>query len=154
IDKLLGHPNLAVRLLAINQLIERGAEISLVKDEDLPDIYLAGRQWVRESTDRKKGIANFDRAYGSDHPIFGVHRDRIRRAQLEWEREHPLASKFTWSPALAKLDPKIARAAVEVMIEFPDSTYIAPPIIDLLKNCPAEDTHLRFAARVALRNCL
>jgi putative heme-binding domain-containing protein len=42
---------------------------------------------------------------------------------------------------------------VDVAIAHPHADN-AGPLIQILKNCPAEDTHLRQAARIALRNCL
>lgn len=45
------------------------------------------------------------------------------------------------------------RAALDGMIANPHPEFV-PPLVEFLKKLPAEDTHLRFAARVALRNAL
>lgn len=49
--------------------------------------------------------------------------------------------------------PKLQRAAAEYAILHPHAEFVAP-LIELLKKTPADDTHLRQAARIALRNCL
>ena len=45
------------------------------------------------------------------------------------------------------------RAEVEVLVGDPKADAI-DGLVTTIRDCPAEDTHLRFAARVALRNCL
>jgi putative heme-binding domain-containing protein len=49
--------------------------------------------------------------------------------------------------------PRTARAAVDVLTVCTHASAVAP-LIDLLLRTPAEDTHLRHAARIALRNSL
>jgi putative heme-binding domain-containing protein len=48
---------------------------------------------------------------------------------------------------------RVQRAAVEAVTFHPHADFVAP-LVELLKKCPPDDTHLRYAARVALRNCL
>ncbi|MCZ2340728.1 MAG: c-type cytochrome [Bacteroidales bacterium] len=50
-------------------------------------------------------------------------------------------------------DPFTQRLAVEVLTGQPERANITP-LVEFLVRCPAEDTHLKFAARVALRNSL
>jgi putative heme-binding domain-containing protein len=45
------------------------------------------------------------------------------------------------------------RAAVEAVIAHPHAEFVQP-MIDTLKTCAPDDTHLRQAAKIALRNCL
>jgi len=52
-----------------------------------------------------------------------------------------------------KPDAHAKRHAVDVLIGSPSAENIAP-LVAFLKTMPAEDTYLRFAARVALRNAL
>src|SRR5262249_20156508 len=45
------------------------------------------------------------------------------------------------------------RACVEAVIAHPDKEFVKP-LIEVLKKCDPADTHLRLAAKIALRNCL
>ncbi|MEC3879185.1 PVC-type heme-binding CxxCH protein [Parapedobacter sp. 10938] len=55
--------------------------------------------------------------------------------------------------ALSAADPFIQRTAAEVLNRFPDATHVAP-LLTLYTNCPAEDTHLKYTALLAIRNNL
>ena len=54
---------------------------------------------------------------------------------------------------LADKGAKLQRAVVEAVIFHPHADFVAP-LVEVLKKCPADDTLLRVAARIALRNCL
>jgi putative heme-binding domain-containing protein len=45
------------------------------------------------------------------------------------------------------------RAIVEAMAAHPHGDFVEP-LVGILKGCAADDTHLRHAAKIALRNCL
>ncbi len=49
--------------------------------------------------------------------------------------------------------PRQQRAAAEFFIEHPQAAAVEP-LARLIPTIPSEDTHLRHAARIALRNCL
>src|SRR5262245_54901620 len=49
--------------------------------------------------------------------------------------------------------PRLRRAVVGGMGFHPHPDFV-DPLLKVLKECPADDTHLRHAARIALRNCL
>jgi len=53
----------------------------------------------------------------------------------------------------SRLEAEFRRRAVDALIGSPSPDNIAP-LVELLKTMPKEDTYLRFAARVALRNAL
>ena len=50
-------------------------------------------------------------------------------------------------------DPHRRRAAAEYLILHPSAEAV-PYLLNLLRTCPTEDTHLRHASRIALRNAL
>lgn len=50
-------------------------------------------------------------------------------------------------------DPHHRRAAVNYLILHPSAEAL-PHLLDLLRTCPSNDTHLRHASRIALRNTL
>ncbi|MBM3979081.1 MAG: c-type cytochrome [Planctomycetes bacterium] len=45
------------------------------------------------------------------------------------------------------------RACIDAVIAHPHADFV-PPVLAVLKKCAPDDTHLRMAAKVALRNCL
>jgi putative heme-binding domain-containing protein len=58
------------------------------------------------------------------------------------------------NPALPEPDRSIlVRAAVEALVAHPHPDDV-PLLVKLIQDCPQDDTHLRHAARVALRNAL
>ncbi|HET6575617.1 MAG TPA: c-type cytochrome, partial [Fimbriiglobus sp.] len=58
-----------------------------------------------------------------------------------------------WASQLLTATPRFQRAWVEALIAHPHADNVAP-LVALIQKCPAEDTHLRHAARIALRNTL
>jgi putative heme-binding domain-containing protein len=61
----------------------------------------------------------------------------------------PLAAR----DRLTDTDPHIKISAITTLIAHPHTDNIVP-LVALIQKCPPEDTHLRHAARVALRNAL
>jgi putative heme-binding domain-containing protein len=82
---------------------------------------------------------------------------------LEGGTFRALAAKPEWTEAekqnVAKLLPRIykqpmaQRALVDGIVLHPNAEFI-PSLLELLTTIPAEDTYLKFAARIALRDCL
>jgi putative heme-binding domain-containing protein len=73
-----------------------------------------------------------------------------------------LGSRATWGDrerriAFNFLDvfnfPRVKRAVVEAFIAHPHADNVKP-LVELIQKCPKDDTHLRHAARIALRNAL
>ena len=153
IDKLLGHPNMMVRLQATNQAIHREEDLKVSEGNDS---YTAHRMWVDEMRSWRNGQSGLKKRteYGVDQPFLASHQYRIRRAVEELLRErkpqNPMAQREV---DIAKTDSHLARAAVEMMAGSPKAEFVAP-LVELLKKTPDEDTHLRLAAKIALRNCL
>ena len=76
---------------------------------------------------------------------------RALDSRAKWGRS---ASERSCSTSSSRsMHPHQTRAAVEAVTFHPHADFVAP-LVELLKKCPPDDTHLRYAARVALRNCL
>ncbi|MBY0457856.1 MAG: c-type cytochrome, partial [Gemmataceae bacterium] len=149
VEKLLGHPNLAVRLTATNQLIHRRVEVEA--RDSTPEVYKVHRMWVDEMLALRGG--QLQKRGAASSPLAAAHEQRVIRAEAEWRREHPGDRVDRKQADLAKADPHVVRAAVERMGAAPHAEFVQS-LVEVLKACPAEDTHLRMAARIALRNCL
>ena len=54
---------------------------------------------------------------------------------------------------LAEGKPRVQRAVVDVMAAHPDADFVKP-LLEFIPKISADDTHMRHAARIALRNCL
>lgn len=152
IDKLLGHPNLAVRLTATNQLIARDVSAKSVASDS--DVYQVHRLWVDAASAWRHGQAQGKAETKRDSALLASHAMRVLRARDEWVSEHPPGERTaSGAPELLKADPHVLRAAVERMGGSPKAEYVKP-LVEVLAKCPADDTLLRQAARIALRNCL
>lgn len=152
----LASPNITVRLLAANQLVERG-----------------GREAVEMLRPFAKGIGKKGQADAKAHALWILERlgqlDEITllsalSAQEKEVRVHAqriLTEKKTWSIkylAMAKIglldeDALVQRAAVEAMAAHPEILQI-PALLSLRHKIPAGDQHLIYAVRLALRNQL
>ena len=157
--------NLTVRLAGITEIIRRDTQAG------------AGRTWTFPTDDAG---ARFYRALGSQlltgYRYGSPGRDRLISASVHLRpgQEGVNKSYFVFvqelrvaaaSPSLsAKLRgdvltllnsdaPFVQRAAIDTLIAHPHPDNIAP-LVKLIRECPKDDTHLRFAARVALRNAL
>lgn len=75
---------------------------------------------------------------------------RAMSSRKEWgEKERALALD-----CLTKFDNvRVKRAAIDGMTAHPHEDFVTP-LFEFAKTIPAEDTHLRHSAKVALRNCL
>lgn len=150
VDELLGHPNLTVRLLATHEMSRRQDQIkSVQRASKLHEVH---RRWV-DAARAWTGIvpAEAKDAMAGD-PLLDSHVERIETAREEWDREHPNRERIRAMKAvLAGENPHVARARVDHMTAIPEPSNI-PELVKLLKVVPIEDTHLRYAARLALRN--
>ncbi|HVL14410.1 MAG TPA: PVC-type heme-binding CxxCH protein, partial [Gemmata sp.] len=137
IDELLGHPNLMVRMLATNQAIERKEDMQARKGPNYT--YTAHRMWVDEMRSWRQGHPGEGprRAYRDDEPLLASHHYRIERAVKEFAREHKSRAEVARQKIdLAKANPHVARAAVEMIAGDPKAEYVAP-LVELLKKTPA-----------------
>lgn len=162
LPRLLEHPNIAVRLQASERLYGLG-------DENVFMLFISGR--LKTS----RGWATFpmvaDRALdptSSADPLIAAQYDRFRRrakdpyaTELSAGIARNRAARPGWNDAskeiigqiLREESPKSRRAAVEAIIFHPAPEWISR-LIDVIEFTPADDTHLKHAARIALRNCV
>lgn len=149
VDELLGHPNLTVRLLATQEMIRREEQFKAVERDS--KLYEVHRRWANAARVWRGILSESKEAIGSD-PFIEAHVERIHTAREEWDREKPNREQIQHAKdVLAGVDPQVARAGVDYMTAFPEASNI-PELVKLLKSLPIQDTHLRYAARVALRN--
>jgi putative membrane-bound dehydrogenase-like protein len=159
------HPNLTVRMTATNELARRGGDevtsaakalFSMVEKKS------AGR-WVWQ---RAHGLWVLERCGRLDAAtLTAAARDpepvRVQAMKVIGERgkgggETPPLPKWERALVLAGLkdpDPHVRRAAAEALGLHPDPANIAP-LLTLLQSVPAEDTHLLYVVRMALRDQL
>ncbi len=80
-----------------------------------------------------------------------VHFLRVLNATKDWGDLRSLRGEVAnW---MMHEDPHIRRAAVDAIVSHPHPDFIKP-LTELVKKLPTEDNHLRYAARMALRNCI
>ncbi len=163
------HPNLTVRFLAGHQLRRREAE---------------GRQFPNDGSGLAKLVTNPDRAASvlgwgasiveagkqpvtaNNYAMFVNYakdkKNAVKPEHLTGHLVRALAGKPKWEKEerAVLLDvfksfdsPHQTRAAVEAAGLHPHADFVGP-LVAVLKKCPADDTLLRQAARIALRNCL
>jgi putative heme-binding domain-containing protein len=80
-----------------------------------------------------------------------VHLLRMATAVPDWGKVNGLTAGV--SARISDASPKVQMAAVEAVTYHPKGDFVSP-LVQLIQKCPAEDTHLLQAARIALRNCL
>ncbi|WP_325637660.1 PVC-type heme-binding CxxCH protein [Parapedobacter sp.] len=150
----LDHPHLSVRLKVADRLVE------VVKD-----------QAVEPALDRVSATDSAPTGY--IHALWVLHRlkrlpEHTLKEALQHDdgivRQHALrilaesealtdAQQHRVLAALTDRDPFIQRTAAEVLSRFPDVTHV-DPLLALHTNCPAEDSHLKYTALLAIRNNL
>ena len=171
IDDLLkdmAHPNLTVRMKAMNQLIERGGGAAtkalekLVLDKDANVWQRVHGLWVLQRTGRLDRDSDqfFFPLQNDLEPALRIHVLRILAEHKDWTG--PERSEIVFK-RLEDKDPRVQRAAVEALALHPsagsDNTgeYATLNIQNLLtvwQKANAADTHLLYAARLALREQL
>src|SRR5262249_6755724 len=148
-----GHANLAVRISAMNQLVERGGEAAVAAIRKLMAAGATVPQrvcglWVLH----RKGALD-------DATLLACAGDRereLRAHSLKARAERSLLSQPFSDLATARLtdpDPFVRRAAAEVLGVHPERAHIRP-LLALRQSTAADDTHLLHVARMALRDQL
>lgn len=160
IDKLLGSPNLTVRLLATQELIRRRDAKQVHEDRPREDAESADlraeahRRWAEMGPTDGKAPERDGWGWGSE-PLLAVHTVRLETCLDEFARinRKEVLQKEEKHGDWADLHSQITRALVEKMATLPAPRYLSD-LTEILRITPHDDTHLRHAARVALRNCL
>jgi putative heme-binding domain-containing protein len=134
------NPNATVRALATQQLLMRlqaEEKISALKAAEVFLTLTADATGVRSVPEDSAAFRN------------QMLRARIAAAGATWtaeERKEAVAR-------IADTNAKLKRAWVDAVIAHPHKDFVEP-LIEVLKKCAPDDTHLRQAAKIALRNCL
>jgi putative heme-binding domain-containing protein len=148
----LASPNLTVRTLATNQLVERGSAgaeaVRAVMWPDSPPFQRMHGLWVLERTSTLDDKTLHAAANDIDRGV-RVHALRVlgERSQLTpGQRGLALAS-------LKDPDPFVQRTAADALGRHPSPDNLLP-LLDLRREAPAQDTHLIHVVRMALRDNL
>jgi putative heme-binding domain-containing protein len=150
----MAHPNLTVRMHAMNQLVERGGD----DGRGLVRILLASEkanvwQWIHGLWVLERGGALDDGflSKGVNHRDRGVrvHAQRIfsERATLT-PSQRSLAVAALWDE-----DAHVRRAAADALGRHPSADNVRP-LLNLRQRVPADDSHLLHVVRMALRDQL
>jgi putative heme-binding domain-containing protein len=154
----LGHPNLAVRTVATNQLVERGAEVvGPVKAAILPSqsgprmvhgLWVLHRLGALDNGTLQAAAADPDEAVRvhalrimADSPTVAFERTRIMQGR-------DIALRGRTDPS-----PRVRRAMAEALGRHPSNKNIHALLVETFKAEP-EDTHLKQVVKIALRDQL
>jgi len=149
----LAHPNLVVRMKATNQLVERGGEEVLTavqhvmnqRENAIPRMHAL---WILERLhvldDKTLEAAGHDQSSGV--------RVHVMRVLAERPQLTAALQKLA-QDGLKDADPFVQRCAVDALGTHASADNVAP-LLALRHVVPADDTHLLYTVRVALRNQL
>jgi len=164
----LTHPNLTVRFLAGHQLRQRALD---GKKPDLSPSLLAAVNRPAGASALVGWAVAIEDASKEPPPLEGFRNvvNFAKEAKNEVKPEHltghlvrALAARPKWGAGERELLLDVhksfdsvhqKRALAEAMAAHPHGDFVEA-LVGILKACAADDTHLRHAARVALRNCL
>ncbi len=146
----LGHPNLAVRTVATNQLVGRGAEaVGPVKAA----VAAGGSPWRKVH-----GLWALHRLGALDESVLAPAAsdpdEAVRVHALRILADRPGLEGRARELALAGLkdaSPEARRASAEALGRHPSDDHLRP-LLDLLRAVDPADAHLRHVARIALRD--
>lgn len=147
--------NLAVRIAATNQLVDRGGDEALGK---LRALLSSGSESSVQTVHALWGVERLGKvdddlllrvADGAEDPMIRVHglRVLVDRSALP-----PRVETFALR-SIDDADPNVRRAAAEVLGAHADLAHIRP-LLRLIQTTAAEDDHLIHVARIALRDQL
>jgi putative heme-binding domain-containing protein len=162
--------NLTVRMIAGQELIRRAkdgktlefndnATLQLVANPKTVSFVVGWAAFTAEADKKPVPVADYRKIVDKAKETFKTSQQpdhfstlvaRALASRPKWEKdERAIALDI-----LKSFDaPRLKRAVVEGIGYHPHADFVAP-LVELLKKVPADDTHLRYAARVALRNCL
>jgi putative heme-binding domain-containing protein len=148
----LAHPNLTVRMIATNQLVERGKlavprarralRFSKSAFQRLHSLWVLERLGALEEKELARAAGDPDRAVR-------VHAMRV----LTDRKALPKALRDLALAGLKDKDAFVQRCAAEALGSHPAAENVRP-LLDLRHHAPAADTHLLHAVRMTLRDQL
>ncbi|HKH91860.1 MAG TPA: c-type cytochrome, partial [Gemmatimonadaceae bacterium] len=150
----LAHTNQSVRLLATNELVDRGgptvtgAVRRVVERRGAPSERRANGLWVLHRL-RSLSAERLLAAAKDRDELVRVHALRI----IAEAASLALADRAVAEGALQDASPHVRRVAVEVVGRHPAWSSLRP-LLDARHAVPSEDTHLLYTVRVALRDHL
>jgi putative heme-binding domain-containing protein len=150
----LADDNLAVRMTAMQQLVEHGGKVGMeavgkVLDRaDSSPYQRAHGLWVLE---RQEAVpqARLEAAHRDESPVVRVHLMRLLAERKELARPE----RMLVLAGLKDRDAFVQRAAAEALGQHPAADNLRP-LLALRHAVPADDTHLLHMTRMALRNQL
>jgi len=149
----LGHPNMVVRTIATNQLVERGGAegVTALREALRPDTKPAQRMHALWALERVGGLDKWalDTACHDKDPAVRVHAMRVLSERKELSPEQRQRA----TEGLKDSDAFVQRAAADALGRNPAAASIRP-LLDLRHAVPAADTHLLHVVRMALRDQL
>ena len=150
----LANPNLTRRMLAMNELIDRGGQSSvrpverMLRDRESTPESTAHGLWVLHRLGALKPQTLADAARHSDR-LVRVHAQRVLAEVPDWTSPQ---RKLALS-GLRDADPYVQRAAADALGTHPHPEHIRP-LLELRQRVPAGDFQLLHTVRMALRNQL
>jgi putative heme-binding domain-containing protein len=148
--ELLDDPNLNIRVMATNLIVERFGEQAISPIDDLLTHWESGFArahglWV---LGRLGGLSDeLVTALAADpQALVRVHLLKALAERSDWQR----GEEMLVVAALADGNAFARRAAADALGRHPRAEFVQP-LIDLWRNTPDEDTHLIHTARLALR---
>ncbi len=148
----LGDPNLAVRVLVTNRMVD------LLREREIP-ADLAGTVAAGTPLQRAHGLWVVERLRALGEPgAEALSRDSDLRVRVHLLKALAERKAWTWEWRLARAalrdaEPAVRRAAVEALGLHPHADNVGP-LLDLRDGVQPEDAHLLHAVRMALRDHL
>jgi putative heme-binding domain-containing protein len=151
----LGHPNLAIRVQATNQLVNRGGK-------EVADAVRAIMGPSGSNFQRVHGLWVMERMHVLDWQVLAAAADdderevRVHAMRVLSERKELTDKEHTLLLAGLKdkgKDPFVQRCAADALGRHPDVENLSP-LLALRQAVPAADTHLLHTVRMAIRDTL
>jgi putative heme-binding domain-containing protein len=153
----LAHPNLMVRMTAMNELVDRGDEdskdaIRRVLRRPTNSFQRVHGMWALERLGDQSSVSLAGSAHGVD-ALVRVHALRVL-GERAWKTGMDRATTFFIGKCSDDSDPFVRRTAAEVMGRHPDPHFFLKWLLSMRREVPADDTHQLHAIRMALRDHL
>ncbi len=145
----LAHPNLSVRMISTNQLVERGVDavpaVRMALNASSSPVQRVHLLWALERWGQLSDNLLTAAARDNDRGV-RVHAQSILAERKSLATEHAALVL----EGVHDKDPLVKRAAADALARHPATANMAP-LLQLLHMVPAVDTHLRHVVRMALR---
>jgi putative heme-binding domain-containing protein len=149
----LGHPNLTIRTLATNQLVQRGGKevidaVQAVMGPSGSNFQRVHGLWALERLGAlDDGVLTY--AAEDDQPEIVVHAMRV----LSERKQFTAKQRGLILAGMKDKNPFVRRCAADALGQHPVPENLAP-LLELRRETPAQDTHLLHTVRMAIRDTL